>query len=487
MTKRIVSVIYILTIVVFLPTLTQAYDFTFGENVFLEIKGDVTYTAKFRMEEPSPVLVDESYGNSNFEKYDLVNNRGVARMEVTLDVPYTTFFGRFEAFYDNVFQDDDKYPPGTDIDLAKEYAAAGVEAKEYYADFNIDRLTLRVGKQIVEWGELLAPVYARGVSVINMYDMPKVGTAGYTARDYKVPVMSGWLSYELTDNLSVEGVYSQDFEPRYGVPVVGTFSSFVDALGWGGPTMGLEEQRPTDASDQRQYGAAARMVFPFLREFELGAYWAHYIDSMPFIDISQGVITYEELDMYGLSFSQAFEALWGFQLYGELSYRPEAPAQLSMDIGGQPKPIAGIEKVRTLNWGFGGSMMLSDFFDFTPWTVTFSPILEFYGGNNLDYDETKNFKIPESTTYYIGSFGFSSVDMVDNTVLSLNFTLTGALHSEENSFYGLATTLKARIGDNIELMAGYDIKGGDEEKALEYPGWIPDRDALTLGFTWYFM
>jgi hypothetical protein len=487
MTRRIISAFCILTIVSFLPTLTHAYDFSFGEHVNLELKGDITYTLRVRTEEPDPVLVDQSYGNSNFEKGDIVNNKFIGRLEATFDAPYTTLFGRFYALYDNVYKDDDMYPPGTDIDLAKEYAFLGFHVPEFYIDLHSDSVTFRLGKQIVEWGEMVAPVQAPGVSVMNMFDASKAGAAGYTVRDYKVPATSGWLSWETTNYLSLEAVYSQDFEPRDAMPIVGTIQSFIDALGWGGPTMGLDEQRPTDPEDMRQYGGAARMVIPYLRNLELGFYYAHYIDYMPIIDLSEFAITYEEVDMYGLSFSQAFDALGGFSLYGELTYRPNQAAQLSMDLGGVEQGIAGFETVRKVNWGLGAMWMLSDFFAFTPWTIQFSPMLDFYGGYNLDYDDYDNFYMPEQGAWYMTNFTFSSSDMVDNTALSLTFAFSGGLHEEERSFYSIGTTLTARIGDNIGLMLGYDIKGGNPEEALKYPGWVPDRDVLTLGLTWYFM
>jgi hypothetical protein len=79
--------------------------------------------------------------------------------------------------------------------------------------------------------------------------------------------------------------------------------------------------------------------------------------------------------------------------------------------------------------------------------------------------------------------------MIDNTTLSFAMAFTGALHSEENNHHSIGTTLRARIGDNIELLLGYDVKlaPADQASLFKYPGTIPDRDAVTLAFTWYFM
>ena len=137
--------------------------------------------------------------------------------------------------------------------------------------------------------------------------------------------------------------------------------------------------------------------------------------------------------------------------------------------------------------------IFSDFFPSAPFTVSFTPLIEIYGGKNLAYDDldsiNNEFKIPEDTAYYLASFDFNTPNMIDNTVFSVTTAFSGALHSEENSFHSLGTTLRARIGDHIELMLGYDLKLGNTDKAglFDYPGFIPDRDAVSLGFTWYFM
>ena len=466
----------------------NSYEFTFGENAFLELKGDLTYSVKYRVENPDSELVEDSMGNSNFDKGDLVNNKIIGRTEAYFDAPYVTLFGRFEAFYDDVYGDDDMYPEGTDVDTARDHSETDIVAKEYYFDLHSEKTTLRVGKQIVEWGELAAPVFAPGVNVMNMFDGTRVGAAGYTVRDYKVPAESAWLITEITSELAVEAVYSRDFEPRNIVPVVGTFGSFVDQLGFGGPTA-LEDMRPQSSKDQEQYGAAIRTVFPYMANLELGLYYADYLNPFPMNDLFTNQTTYEKTKMYGFTLSRVLKE---WQVYGEFTYRPNHPAQLTLEsFGGAP--LGGFEEVRTFHWGVGGMKIFSDFFPSAPFTVSFTPLIEIYGGKNLDYDDldsiNNEFKIPEDTAYYLASFDFNTPNMIDNTVFSVTTAFSGALHSEENSFHSLGTTLRARIGDHIELMLGYDLKLGNTDKAglFDYPGFIPDRDAVSLGFTWYFM
>ena len=487
--NRLVIVLYLMAIAALFPVPVNAYDFSFGDSAFLELKGDLTYSVKYRVENPDPDLKEDSKGNSNFEKGDIVNNKAIARMEAVFDAPYVTLFGKFEAFYDDVYTDDDLFPEGTDIDKAKDYAEKNVQAKEYYIDLYSDRTTLRLGKQIVEWGELAAPIFAQGVNVMNMYDGTRVGAAGYTLRDYKVPAKSVWLITEISNNLSVEAVYSQDFDPRIIVPVVGTFGSFIDQLGFGGPTI-LVDKRPRNSKDMEQYGAAIKKVFPSAENLELGLYYADYLHSFPMNDFFKDQTTYERTEMYGFTLSRVVKE---WQVYGEFTYRPHHAAQLTLeDLGGAP--IGGFEKVRTLNWGVGAFMLYTDYFPSMPFTVTFTPLMELYGGNNLDYDDLDDddnlgWYIPEHTAYYLTNFTFSSPDMIDNTTLSFAMAFTGALHSEENNHHSIGTTVRARIGDNIELLLGYDLKlaPADEASLNNYPGTIPDRDAVTLAFTWYFM
>ena len=487
--RQIATVIGGWTMAVLLPVTAFAYDFDIGDSAFLEIKGDMTYSVRWRLENPDPDLKEDSKGNSNFDKGDVTNNKVISRMEAYFDAPYVTLFGKFEAFYDDIYSDKDKFPEGTDIATAQDHAEKDIVAKEYYVNLYTDSTTLRVGKQIVEWGELAAPVFAPGVNVMNMYDGTRVGAAGYTLRDYKVPAESAWLIHEIRDDLSVEAVYSRDFEPRNIVPVVGTFGSFIDQLGFGGPTI-LEDKRPRSSDDMEQYGVAVKSIFPSLENLELGLYAAHYLHPFPMNDLSKNQTTYEETDMVGFTLSRVV-AEW--QVYGEFTYRPNHPAQITReDIGGAP--VGGFDEVRTLNWGVGAMKINSDFFPSLPYTINFTPLIELYGGNNLDYDDldddpSRAFDVPENTAYYLASLDFNSPDMIDNTTITLTGSFTGALHSEENSFHSLGTTLKARIGDNLELMLGYDLKLGNTDKASlnDYPGYIPDRDALSLGFTWYFM
>ncbi len=488
------------------PMSLFAVDFSLSDSTSLELKGGLTYTAKIRTEDAQEGYAmggKGSKGNENFEKGDLVNNKGMVKAELKFEMPYLVLFAKGEAFYDKVYADadDDFFPAGSDVDVVKTRAALYYEAQEYYFDFFTDLFSLRVGRQVVEWGESLMPVMAPGVGVTNLMDGSRAGAAGYTFRDYKVPSLMAWATYELSESISVEGVYAPEFDPRYTMSPVGTYASFMNIGSFGPPhlfsaqgmTMPLEDQRPRDFEDQQQYGGAVRTVWSALGNFEIGFYYFHYYDWSPIIeaDLGQGkiIISYEDVDMYGTAFSQVFEFLADTQVNGELAYRPNHERGVSMDMGALGAIPAGSEEVRTLNWSIGASQMLSDLLSFTPFIVGFMPQVEAYGGYNMDYDSRMDekpgliFDMPKHIVYYSVAARMDCANMIDNTKLFLMLMVMGGLHEEVDSVHGGSATLTAKIGDAFEVVLGYEHNIGRTEEAMFPP--LPDRDAATFAFTVY--
>ncbi len=530
MKRRVFTVVLVLLALAALPFPSQAYDIPMGESVVMKVKGDLTYAVKVRTEDPDPVLVYQagemgeqlaemgvtgsdnpvlSHGDKNFEKWDVVSNRGIARLEIELDSEYLTLFGKGEAFYDHANNKEHIYDPD-DTDLRttdiKYRAIYSTEALEYYIDLHASVFSLRVGKQIVQWGDSLAPVFAVGVNTINPFDGSKAGAAGYSFRDYQVGSLMAWSTVELTDTIAIEGVYAPDFDPRYTVPVVGTFSSFMDGMGFGSDGS-LVDKRPVKFEDLQQYGGALKKIFPSLDNLELGLYYFHHLDHGPSLTTGMSGVeaTYEEIDMYGMSFSTIFDLLGlGIQINGEAAYRPNDTGQVDyildqatlaimqamaptnpmamLPAGTNVGAIGGFEEIRTLNWVLGGMKSASDVFSFLPWIINFDPQFEFYGGNNLDYDKDKNFSDPKHTVYYMGALGLSCSDMFDNSKVTLTVNGSGAIHEEKDKQHNLGSSIKVNYGDSIEVFVGYDYILGDVEKQGSIDA---DRDAVSFKFTYY--
>ena len=69
---------------------------------------------------------------------------------------HLSFFGRGEAFFDEVFADSDDYKG----EIRTHAAYNCVDALEYYLEGKYGDFTVRAGRQIVQWGESLAPIFA---------------------------------------------------------------------------------------------------------------------------------------------------------------------------------------------------------------------------------------------------------------------------------------------------------------------------------------
>ncbi len=481
------------------PQIALGYDFTIGKHIDILLKGDLTYTLRTRAEKRDPELASLASGDSNFEKGDIVNNKVIGRWELQGNTSHFTLFGRGELFYDDVFNDD-RFSWETRRHAEYNF----YDGMEYYLEGRFGTFRFRAGRQVVNWGESIAPVFAVAVNTISPFFGSKVAAAGYTFRDYQVPTHLLWLNYEATPTISLEAVWQPDFDPRYAMPVVGTYGSFSDAFGFG-QDGSVDDRRPKRFKDQQQGGVALPKVFPSLANLELGLYYYHHLDRSPSLNfdlktMSRPVATYEEINMYGLSFSQRIEA-WdlGLQLNGELAYRPNDTLQrdlivlspfLAHQLGLRPGdslgPIGGFERGKTLNWVLGGSRLFSDVLRFTPWVFTLTSFFEFYGSVNLDYDEEENFSDPNDTYYYFVSLPLSSADLIDNSTVTLGFDATGNLHQEQRSLHRLSGSLKLKYGDHIEALVGYDwILGRPKENVG--PNNLSDRDQFTFTLTWYFI
>jgi len=483
-----------------MPGTAPGYDWSLGEDVNLNLRGDITYALKLRTEYPTPRFVTPGNpyyvsGDANIDKWDLGNNAFIGTVEVILDSTHVSAFGRVKGHYDFVYDDPGKYS-----EEVREHAAYNItDALEYYLEGRYGGFTGRLGRQIVQWGESTAPVYAPGVNIVSPFFTQKVSSAGYTFRDWQVPSLLTWASYEITDSLSVEGVWNPDFDPRYYFPVVSTFQSPTDLLGFGADSPLVDDQRPKDFEDQQQYGGAIRWVLPSLSQLELGLYYYHYLARFPVMTMPEAwpakvVVEYPEADMIGMSFSQAIQE-WGLnlQLGGELAYRPNDPLQKDgpnspflEQITGLETTVGGWEEANTLTWVLNGMRFFFDVLDFTPWTFTMTPLFEVYGKINLDYDDEELFSDPKYTAYYTVQFPLATSDMIDNTKLSLNFSSMGGLSSELNKLHHLIFSATAKYGDTWEVLLGYDLAVGNLDQDPQGL-WMWDRDAFTFKLTYYFI
>ncbi len=497
------AVLLLGAIVMATPQISMGYDFTIADEIDVMFKADLTYALRVRTEYPNWTLMElqPSSGNSNFAKGDLVNNKVLFRYEVQAYYSNLSLFVRGDAFYDDIFNDD-----RFNWDARQHAQYNFYDGMEYFLEGTFGNFSFRVGRQVVNWGESIAPVFAVAVNTVSPFFGARIAAAGYTARDFQVPSHMIWANYELTPTLSLEGVWNPDFEPRLFMPVAGTFQSFSDALGYG-QDGSVDDQRPTRFEDQQQGGVALRKIFPSLKYFELGLYYYHHLDRAPAMTfdlttMTKPVATYPEMDMFGLSFAHAIDALQ-LQIQGELAYRPNDTLQKNFSVDDIPPglppalkdeiadqlvgvPIGGVEIGNTLNWVFGGSRLWSDVLPFTPWTFSLLCLYEFYGSWNIDHADSKHFTDPENTYFYFVTLPLTVADLIDNTTLTLQFDATGNLHESQRSLHRFSYSLKAKYGDHLEALFGFDMPVGKAEENAG-PNNMSDRDVFTFALRWYFI
>ncbi|MEB2645516.1 DUF1302 domain-containing protein [Pseudomonas sp. MYb541] len=232
---------------------------------------------------------------------------------------------------------------------------------------------VRFGKQVVSWGE--STFIGGGINSINPIDVSAFRRPGAEIKEGLIPVNMFYVSQTLTDNLSAEAFYQLEWDQTV-TDNCGTFFSQPDVISDGcTDNLRVLNSRRTltpaqqaglrafgvdvnnegvlvrrgpdrDARDSGQFGAAFHYNYEPL-DTEFGAYFMNYHSRAPIFSaqgarpsvyatnnplIVAGNSNYfveypEDIRLYGLSFSTTLPT--GTAWSGELSYRPNAPVQLS--------------------------------------------------------------------------------------------------------------------------------------------------------------
>ncbi|MDD3446770.1 MAG: DUF1302 domain-containing protein, partial [Zavarzinia sp.] len=309
----------------------------------------------------------------NFKKGDVVSNVYKIFSEVKVD------FGDFggvisaKAWYDHELDSGDRrhgnlvngYSSGrplsdaTFADLAKFKGFALMDA---YVRGSLDvgnmPLELRVGRQVVSWGE--GTFIPGGINSINPIDVNAFRRPGAELKEGLLPVPMAYGNIGLTGDTSLEAFYQFQWAPTE-IDGCGTYFSTVDAVAHGcyGFTLGTALPDATalasgviapragdlEARDDGQFGFALRHYSADL-DIEFSAYYMHYHSRTPYISVynttaANGgtpfipgdplggnfkyVIEYpEDINLFGVGFATV---LAGLSVSGEFSYRPDMPVQ----------------------------------------------------------------------------------------------------------------------------------------------------------------
>lgn len=312
-------------------------------------------------------------GDANYERGDLVSS--IFRVSNDLDLNYKNFgaFFRVSSFYDHAIQNKDFNPLQADQRVIRNRLGHDYEIYDAYVrgKFNIldKNVNVRIGKQVISLGE--STFIPNGLNALNPVDVAKLRTPGAELKEAFLPTQMLQVTFDVTDNMSVELINKFQFRESRPEPN-GSFFSTNDFLSPGGSKVliggGNAPEQPgamnpfikrgadKNAKDTGQYAVVLRLLSPELNNTEFGLYAMNYHNTAPLVGGrttstpcntpgsgcasanpqviagfnaagSEYYAQYEEdVSLYGFSFNTMGPK--GVALQGEYSYRPNQPINL---------------------------------------------------------------------------------------------------------------------------------------------------------------
>lgn len=296
-------------------------------------------------------------GDDNYDRGDMVSS--IFRVSNDLDLNYKNFgaFFRVSSFYDHSIQNKDFDPLQADQKVMRNRLGHDYEIYDAYVrgKFNIldHNVGVRLGKQVISLGE--STFIPNGLNALNPVDVGKLRTPGAELKEAFLPTQMLQVTFDMTENISVELINKFQFKESRPEPN-GSYFSANDFLTPGGSKVLLQSGAAAEGSpvrinrgpdkkakDTGQYAVVLRMLTPELNNTEFGLYAMNYHSSAPSIAGKTGAAagafpggmpttaTYnaeyvENIRLYGLSFNTLGPL--GVALQGEYSYRPNQPLNL---------------------------------------------------------------------------------------------------------------------------------------------------------------
>jgi len=306
----------------------------FDNGATLETRLTLTYTLSDRVEDRDQLLAAASGsndGDNNFDQWALTGNRLAVLFETKLSKPLSGggdlgLVASASTFYDDAYHGRNDNDPGSGLpgssynpnmvnkeppfneftDGAERYHGGYSRMLDVYGyglfDIGGYRLSARVGRQVVSWGEAL---YFPGISLAQgPADGTKTGIPGTETKDQLLPEDQVSLSFELNPDWSLLGQWQFGFHETIA-PAPGSYLNSSDAVGPGGKCLaawtkvapitavgfpGYEGcsfgKRGDDIlpSDTSQWGVGTR--YRLTDATEVGLYYLNYSDRTPVPEIN---------------------------------------------------------------------------------------------------------------------------------------------------------------------------------------------------------
>lgn len=410
---------------------------------------------------------------------DLISNVFKGTAELGLDWRNYGFVGSASYQYDTEIMDDDSIDflgnPAPWTEAAKDYSGSSLDVLDAYVygtfDVGENPLEVRVGKQVINWGEGL--FFLDGVATQVPLNINKLVTPGAELKEAYIGVNSVYAQMGIGDSSSIEAYVQTDWE-RAEFPPRGTFYGD-DAFFRGGnevdPVLGMPmRDSDQEASDSGQWGVSGRTMLG--DDTEVGLYYSRYHETFPFVKwtgsgasaFEAAQIWPEDLDMYGVSMATT---LGDWSLNGELAYRPDRP--LFTQLGIANAAGEGLEEHDTVSASVHGIWLGGA----APMGIDAQVALVQFGADYIDGDLsnlaahsaiTKEPGLtPDDLAYGVAAEWTGTWQAVRPGVdlslgLFLQYDIEGNSHFwgnfAEDRILG-AATLTANVGNEWEASAGY--------------------------------
>ncbi|WP_077037669.1 DUF1302 domain-containing protein [Pelomonas sp. KK5] len=284
---------------------------TLGDEFSVDYSLTATYSLARRMSAPAdalvngpvspatglPSTVNADDGDRNFSKGALIANRLSLLGELDIKRRNLGVFLRATGFYDAAYHGmNDNDSPAT-VNKSGANNAFTDEARHYmgqrarmldayaYGKFELGEessLDLRIGRQVVQWGESL--FFPNIAAAQGPVDATKATVPGIEVKDILLPVGQVSTSLRVNKVLSLMAYAQWEYKPNELNPV-GSYFSYADVVGPGAQYLaiaqGFNAMRGDDIKPRNsgQWGLGARLRVG--TETELGLYHLRYHDKNP--------------------------------------------------------------------------------------------------------------------------------------------------------------------------------------------------------------
>lgn len=347
---------------------------TLGNDITVDYSLTVNYGLQARTADPSPALINGPIGaqgvpttaniddgNRSFKKGALTSNRLSVLGEMDIKRGDFGVFVRGTGFYDDVYHHgNDNTSPGT-INQSGPYNAFTSDARYYmggrarlldtfaYGSVKLgdeSRLSLRLGNQVVQWGESLFFPNIAGAQ--SPADGNKANLPGIEVKDILLPVgqISGQL--QLNPTVTLLGYYQYQYKPTELSPP-GSYFSQADMIGpgaqyiIGAPGFNIPRGPDVTPSNHGQWGVGTRVRVT--DDTEAGLYYLRYHDKTPNVTLnyafmggipiptSYNVAYLNDIKLLGASIATR---VGDVSVGGEISYKQDVPVLVNSLAGPVP-------------------------------------------------------------------------------------------------------------------------------------------------------